>query len=225
MTPQSPAPGQAATQSDERLRAWLSDLADGQADEQGIEAACAAWRDRADMRQTWHTYQLIGDVLRSDELARPAAHDATFLSGLRAKLAQEPVVMAPMPVVQAPAQAKSARRPVWLLPTAAAAGFVAVASVLVITQFSGSDLNAAGAIQARNQTAPAASQAFAGADGTTTTTTTTSTNMTGGAAMIRDARLDAYVEAHRATRGIGALALPGMGLRNADVAVPAGNER
>jgi hypothetical protein len=49
--------------------------------------------------------------------------------------------------------------------------------------------------------------------------------MTGGAAMIRDARLDAYVEAHRATRGIGALALPGMGLRNADVAVPAGNER
>lgn len=43
--------------------------------------------------------------------------------------------------------------------------------------------------------------------------------------MMRDAQLDAYLNAHQAARGSGAMALPGTGLRNADVLVPAGPGR
>ena len=48
-------------------------------------AACARLaRRRRTPRSTWHAYHLIGDVLRSDDLARPPARDAAFLAALRA---------------------------------------------------------------------------------------------------------------------------------------------
>ena len=96
-------------------RACLSALADG--DTQASDAACKLWRDDPEMRKTWHAYQLIGDVMRSEELARAAPRDAAFLAGVRERLAAEPVVLAPMPVV-----ATAPRRQAWLLPVAAAAG-------------------------------------------------------------------------------------------------------
>src|SRR4030095_14385020 len=66
----------------------LSALADGQlrgeAFARGVEAAAC---DPAAL-EAWHTYHLIGDVLRSGELA--AGHMATaFLSGLQLRLQQE----------------------------------------------------------------------------------------------------------------------------------------
>ena len=119
MTAHHSEPGQPAAPSDDSLRACLSGLADGEADGHSSQAACAAWRERADMRQTWHAYQLIGDVLRSEELARPAGHDADFLARLRTRLADEPVVMAPMPEPVAGStrpQALRSRRQAWLFP-------------------------------------------------------------------------------------------------------------
>jgi sigma-E factor negative regulatory protein RseA len=205
MTAHHTDPGQPAAPSDESLRACLSGLADGEADGSSSQAACTAWRERADMRQTWHAYQLIGDVLRSDELARPAAHDADFLARLRTRLADEPVVMAPMP--EAIAAAPRPRRQAWMFPAAAAAGFVVVAGVLVVTRLSAPDPAASGVLQAGAFTAPAPA---------------TVPNFTAGAEMIRDARLDAYINAHQAARGGGAMAVPGTGLRNADVSMPAG---
>lgn len=213
MTAHHSDPGQPAAHSDDSLRACLSGLADGEADGHSSQAACAAWRDRADMRQTWHAYQLIGDVLRSEELARPAAHDAEFLARLRTRLADEPVVMAPMPEAVAIAAAPRSRRQAWLFPAAAAAGFVVVAGVLVVTRLSAPDPAATGVLQAGSFGAPGAPAAAPAA------------NFTAGAAMIRDARLDAYLEAHQSARGGGAMAVPGTGLRNADVAVPPGSGR
>ncbi|MBA4178361.1 MAG: anti-sigma 24 factor, partial [Leptothrix sp. (in: Bacteria)] len=110
---------------------WLSALADG--DTPMADSACAAWRDDPRARQTWHAYQLIGDVMRSDDLARPATRDAAFLAGLRERLAAEPAIVAPMPVAEA-AVAPAARRHRWLVPMAAAAGVVVVAGVLVVTR-------------------------------------------------------------------------------------------
>ena len=120
-----PSDGLAVDVSANDPRRWLSALADGQAD--AAEPACGLWRDDAAARQTWHAYHLIGDVLRSEDLAREPGRDAAFLAGLRAKLAAEPVVLAPMTA----APRERARQP-WLLPAAAAAGFVAVAGVLEV---------------------------------------------------------------------------------------------
>jgi sigma-E factor negative regulatory protein RseA len=111
-------------------RAWLSALADG--DAQAADAACDAWRDDEDARRSWHCYQLIGDVMRSEDLAQRPARDAAFLAGVRARLAAEPVVLAP--------RRGAARRQPWLVPVAAAAGFAVVAGVLVavnMTQLGG----------------------------------------------------------------------------------------
>lgn len=73
----------------------LSALADGELDSASVAYACAAWRDDEDVRVSWHAYQLVGDVLRSDDLASTPEHDGAFLAALRARLADEPVVLAP----------------------------------------------------------------------------------------------------------------------------------
>lgn len=81
----------------ELVRACLSAMADGEASDAEMRDALRAWREDEDCRAEWHGYALIGDVMRSDDLGSVAAHDARFLSGLRERLAQEPVVLAPSP--------------------------------------------------------------------------------------------------------------------------------
>src|SRR4051812_22501961 len=76
-------------------RRILSALADGDATDGEAARAFQAWRDDDDARATWHAYQLIGDVMRSDALAADPAEDQRFLLALRARLADEPVVLAP----------------------------------------------------------------------------------------------------------------------------------
>jgi sigma-E factor negative regulatory protein RseA len=198
-------------------RAWLSALADG--DAQALDAACRHWRDDPQARQTWHAYHLIGDVMRSEELAVPPSRDAAFLAGLRQRLAQEPVVLAP--AVVAPAER---RRQPWLLPTAAAAGFALVATVMVVSRLGGTAAPAAGPVMAAasapgaerglpvalQQGMPAAAGALvSGRDG-----------------VVRDLRLEEYLRAHQATRGGTMVVAPGGTLRRVDVQVaPAGEPR
>jgi sigma-E factor negative regulatory protein RseA len=124
----------------ESNRRILSALADGDATDSEAARAFQAWRDDADARASWHAYQLIGDVLRSDDLAAEPAADEAFLVALRARLADEPVVLAPQPRVEAEpialpaavnastAAARSRGR--WQGPVAMAAGFLAVIGVL-----------------------------------------------------------------------------------------------
>lgn len=189
-------------------RLWLSALADG--DPHAAQQACAAWRDDADARRAWHTYHLIGDVLRSDELARAPTRDADFLHGLRARLAQEPVVLAP---------AAPQRGQRWLLPVAAAAGFVAVAGVLVVLR-TGSPEGLAGA----------STMAAASRPGTTLVSSEAAPMTPTGAAaaggvLLRDPRLDEFLRVHQSARGGVAVAAPGGALRRVETVVPVGVER
>lgn len=188
-------------------RACLSALADG--DTQASDAAYKLWRDDPEMRKTWHAYQLIGDVMRSEELARAAPRDAAFLAGIRERLATEPVVLAPMPVVAA-----APRRQAWLLPVAAAAGFVVVAGVLVVSRVSEPGV----------QPAPSMAAASA-ADGVLRVGIDTArpslTVTPDGDALVRNARLDEYLRAHQFARGGVAVAAPGGGLRRVEMTVPA----
>ena len=74
-------------------RQILSALADGEASEAEGADAFHAWREHEEVRATWHAYHLIGDVLRSDDLATPAAGQQRLLTALRERLATELVVV------------------------------------------------------------------------------------------------------------------------------------
>jgi len=201
--------GQADDRPDDNPRRWLSALADG--DAAAAQPACSLWRDDAAARQTWHTYHLIGDVMRSDELARAPQRDAAFLAGLRARLAAEPVVLAPVAPLR-----KVRPRQAWLMPAAAAAGFVVVAGVLVLTRLGQPGV-------------PGPAAVMAGASGAGLTAVNTAaapaTPARRDAGFIRDPRLDEYLRAHQSAAGGVAAAAPGGTLRRVDVTVPAGASR
>jgi sigma-E factor negative regulatory protein RseA len=167
----------------------MSALADGQASE--LARACGLWRDDADARRAWHTYHLIGDVLRSDELASTPARDAAFLAGLRTRLAAEPVVLAPQPRAEEPPR----RRQVWLVPAAMAAGFVAVAGVLIVARMGGPVGEAPRSVMAESAGVVGPGVRLVNAP------VPRSQALTGNVAFIRDPRLDQYLRAHQAARG------------------------
>lgn len=175
----------------------LSRLADGDCDAHQAQAACARWSADVQARDAWHRYHLIGDVLRSQELASTASRDASFLADLRTKLAAEPAILAPMALTEA-----KRRTPRWLVPAAAAAGFVAVIGTLAVLRLQGSAHPAEPILAlATPQPARAIAANAANTD----------------AVMIRDARLDIYLQAHRDMRVHAVSAMPGSGLRNVDL--------
>lgn len=183
----------------------FSALIDGELGPDGVARACASWRSDVRSRQTWHAYHLIGDVLRSDDLASHPARDADFLNRLRERLADEPVVLAPAGMPAAAAQ--PARRALrhWRAGAAVAAGFVAVAGVLVVMR-SPEPQPAAEVARAPVSTPVMPVVAEAGDE--------QAAYVTDGRVM-RDARLDRYLAAHQQFAGASALGVPSAFLRSA----------
>jgi sigma-E factor negative regulatory protein RseA len=203
-------------------REHLSAMADGELDDAVVGRACAAWHADASHRATWHAYHLIGDVMRSDDLASDAGRDAAFLGALRTRLATEPVVLAPEPLPATQAAAASHRSTwSWRVPTAVAAGFVAVAGVLVVTQGAGS-LSGAPATpvlaQAQSQSlvpvAVAQRVAEPGAVALPGASAEPAVLIVNGQ-LIRDVQLDRYLSAHKQFAGSSALGVPSAFLRSA----------
>ena len=196
--------------SSDAKRAALSALMDG--DPNAGDEACRAWRGDAAARADWHAYHLIGDLMRSDEHRADEARAARFLAAVRARLGDEPVVLAPSPAAAAPAsndalsRARRARR--WMVPTAVAAGFVAVAGALMVTRVSAPD-GAASTLAGGVLPAPAASPAVAASQASVETAT-----------MIRSAELDRYLEAHRQYANGATQVAPGGAVRNAAATAP-----
>ncbi len=238
--PDSPnAPDLSATSDDKGL--CLSALMDGQA--WAAPEATRQWRDDEQARKNWHAFHLIGDVLRSEELARPAAHDRQFLHALNKRLAHEPVVLAPpasgpLAAVQGAAQVAAAAtaglaavaelpqvRPAvarrrWLMPAAALAGVAGVAGMAVM---------AGVLVMARpGVNGPAAVPVLAAASGAGLTVV--SMPGTGNAAalatpagpdgVIRDPRLEEFLRAHQAARSGVAAGVPGSALRSVGAVMP-----
>ena len=186
----------------------ISALIDGELGPDGVARACASWRSDARSRQTWHAYHLIGDVLRSDDLASRPARDADFLNRLRERLADEPVVLAPAALPAAAAvPAMAGRRALrhWRAGAAVAAGFVAVAGVLVVMR-SPAPQPAAELARAPVVAPVVSVAAESGVE--------QAAYVTDGRVM-RDARLDRYLAAHQQFAGTSALGVPSAFLRSA----------
>ena len=207
-------------------REQLSALADGELSTEAVKRACALWRDEAEHRSTWHAYHLIGDVMRSEDLACDVARDQAFLGVLRARLATEPVVLAPSSTESSDGQVstavvahRSARRS-WRVPAAVAAGFVAVAGVLVVMRGVGSIPGAeitpqlAQAVAPTQADQPVVIQQVATLPPAAAAAAKPQVLVANGQ-LIRDAQLDRYLAAHKQFAGSSALGVPSAFLRSA----------
>lgn len=212
----------------------LSSLADGELNADEVAAACAGWRDSEAVRARWHSYQLIGDVLRSEDFASTASRDASFLAALRTRLAAEPVVLAPEPLatplptwpavanggrVGGAAAATRDKRGWWMAPSAVAAGFVVIAGMLLLTQApkKGESLIAsttsvvpakAGVMLAAVPSLPASASVVE------------PLVLADDAQVIRDARLDRYLAAHKQFAGSSVLGMSSGFVRAAAAEAP-----
>ena len=198
----------------------LSALVDGELHAGAVAGACGRWRNDAVARSTWYAYQLIGDVLRSEDLASDPGRDVAFLSALRGRLGSEPVVLAPEPAVAAPtarprSEAVWRRRWSWAAPSAVAAGFVAVAGVLVVTRSPAPPSAPIVAGVGAASEMPRAVAVPRAAVVNSLTSAEPSRVATGQ--MIRDAGLDHYLVAHKHFAGSAALGVPSAFLRSATV--------
>ncbi|KVN27925.1 anti-sigma factor [Burkholderia pyrrocinia] len=161
----------------------LSALVDGETFDGQDHAQFLAEFDHAD-RAAWSHYHLIGDALRSDELALSPALSATFAARLSASLEAEPHLLAP---AAAPATRKllSLRRRV--VPAFAVAAAAATLTWIVVPQMQ--NAGTPGAVQVASVSAPDLQRvAVAQAP---------SQPGLQDANIIRDARLDQYLEAHQ----------------------------
>jgi sigma-E factor negative regulatory protein RseA len=136
-----------------------------------------------DDRAAWSSYHLIGDALRSDELALSPAKSSAFLSGFAARLDSEPHLLAP-------AAAPVARRLLGLrrrvVPAFAVAAAAATLTWIVVPQLQGVP-GGPGAQLASVQSHGDTVQRIAMA----------SVPSSQDANIIRDASLDQYLEAHQ----------------------------
>ncbi|HET9643186.1 MAG TPA: sigma-E factor negative regulatory protein [Burkholderiaceae bacterium] len=201
--------------SQEDRKQTLSALVDGEADSNDFERMCSAWREDVELRRTCHAYHLIGDVLRSADLAHPPSHDAVFLQSLRSRLANEPVVMAPgrsdpcsadVAVGAGAMLARPATGRRWGVPAAFAAGFIAMGGLLVAARvgvpFGKSDVpigvTAAPAVAATSMPVEQPDAPILYPD----------------QQLIRDARLDRYLAAHKQYGSTSVVSVPGGVLRS-----------
>ena len=204
----------------------VSALADGQLGGDQFADALAALETSEGALAAWHCYHVVGDVLRSGDLG-DARGDMAFLSRLRGRLASpvgvqlndaavvmddfragrllpDAAVAASNVVSSASANDSSGR---WKL-MAGLASLVAVAAVGWHLSGGDSVLGAASQLAAApgGSTAPVAS--------------TAPTAMAGPPVMLRDARLDELLAAHKQFGGTSALQMPAGFLRNATFETP-----
>ena len=196
------------------LHEMISALADGQLRGEPLERVIQAFATDSQARTAWHTYHLIGDVLRSGKLTTGTA-PAAFLAGFQVRLEHEqsvgrldagPRVPVGLPVAVQPVARESGDAANdgsfrWKL----VAGFASVAAVAAI----GWTAVGEGMRGQPPQMATAAARAAVAV-------------VERPAVMIRDPRLDEMLAAHRQLGGgASALQSPAGFLRNATFEGPA----
>ncbi|HWV07682.1 MULTISPECIES: sigma-E factor negative regulatory protein [unclassified Ralstonia] len=188
--------GQAQLQTAEAEFAQrISALMDGEVAAHEVSSAVELAKD-GEGAAHWREYQLIGDVLRSEDLLNTRSSE-DFLSRFSAKLDAEPHLLVPAVAQRAKTQERHRFlvSPAWvrrIMPTTAVAAAVAAVSWVVVPQLRGPADGADGS--------PALVAKATQATGVQALTVAATDNTP----MIRDARLDEYLSAHRqsATNGM-----------------------
>ncbi|OYD52087.1 sigma-E factor negative regulatory protein [Acidovorax kalamii] len=198
-------------------RERLSALADGQLQGEELNAAFAYAADDEEGAKTWQLYHLVGDVLRSADLAQPA--NPAFMARLREQLAQEALPerpQVPVPVAMVAAglpEAANASVFRWKM----VAGFASLAAVAAIGWTSLASLQGAGAGPAAGAQLAAAPEHSSPAQGAPVVAVA---DADGQQVMLRDPRLDELLAAHKQFGSTSALQMPAGFLRNATFETP-----
>ncbi len=185
-------------------RERVSALVDGDLQGDACARAVSELLDDREAIRTWHTYQVVGDVLRSAELA-PTRSDLAFLEKLEARLAQEP--QRPHRVEDTPAGPRpmgaqlGANDSVFRWKMLAATACTALVGVVGLGLWTQTGQSADARMAAAVPNAPAVSQVV--------------TAESNAGAMMRDPQLDELMAAHRQLGGHSALQVPAGFLRNA----------
>ncbi len=203
----------------------LSALADGQLRGEAFARAVERVAQQPEAQAIWHAYHVVGDVLRSTDLA-VCADDQGFLARFQSRLAQEPVLV---PVVNATnliaiAAYESSANAIFdteNMPVDAAANapsfrwkmVAGVASLLAVVAVSWNVVGGLGVTVPGSQLAQVAPVA----------PVLQTVASAGGApqVMLRDARLDALMAAHKQFGGTSALQMPAGFISNATYETPA----
>jgi sigma-E factor negative regulatory protein RseA len=183
------------------LEEQLSAFADGELAPEAMTQLLADLSHQDKLREDWHVYHVVGDVLRSAALA-PSATDVAFLSRFEHRLAKEPMrptQTTPVPVAPMRHRAPANQRWAWLVGAAL--------SVMVVTVSVG---------LWKQNVAPAGAQLAAAVPGPVVAAATPDANDV----MIRDPHLDALMQAHQQLGGHSAWQMPSGFLRNATYEEP-----
>lgn len=183
------------------LEEQLSAFADGELAPEALTQLLADLSREDTLRENWHAYHVVGDVLRSTDLA-PSASEAAFWDRLEQRLANEPVRPLPAALLSHAVVHKGASaNQHWAWLAGAALSIVAVTVSVGLWQ---RDVAPAGAQLA--VTAPVAVVAAVAPEASDV--------------MIRDPHLDALMQAHQQLGGHSAWQMPSGFLRNATYQEP-----
>ncbi len=183
-------------QQTEPAHELVSALADGELHGVEFTRALAVLASSPQAQADWHSYHLVGDVLRAGAGTAVGAHDAAFMARLRLRLQQENAPVRPGAAITQVVVQSSANDSVWRWKLVAGLSSLAVVAVL------GWQLTAPSqqAAQMAVSGPPSVPVAQAGAE---------------APVMIRDPRLDQLIAAHQQLGGTSALQMPAGFLRNA----------
>lgn len=198
-------------------RMGLSALMDGEAGVESLREALKAWREESVLRETWHTYAVIGDVLRSEDLAsHDVRRDQRFLTQFRERMTDEPVILSPKGVSVPPHTEENAlggfrglwlrsHRP-WTATAAIAAGCVMVAGAGMVWR-GGSNLPAGAGTGDTSQMTQVTTPGLR--EGPAALAASATLADWEGVSTQRNVELDRYLFAHREFTQGPALAAPG----------------
>lgn len=196
------------------LASALSALVDGEIEAAELDALLLAYGEQTDARASWHSYQVIGDVLRGAAPVATAVPPQAFLAGIQTRLQAEPVAQSrPVPMavvahVRAPASNDAVFR--WKL----VAGAASLAAVMAVSWsvLSGAPAGAGGTATGPQLALMQPSAAPAAVDAARPTAVLVNTEQ---GTVIRDARLEELLAEHRQYGGMSALQMPAGFLRDA----------
>ncbi|SAL29754.1 sigma E factor negative regulatory protein [Caballeronia peredens] len=143
---------------------------------------------KSDERAAWSAYHLIGDALRSDDLAASPARSSAFMTAFSARFEAEAHVLAPAAL---PAKARGGMLRRRVVPAFAVAAAAATLTWIVVPQLQGVDSHGGAQVASIAPADSVQRVALASVPAATTRAPVVEANI------IRDADLDQYLVAHQ----------------------------